>query len=205
MSANSKFKWIRATPLTIANTNQDFYHYSLKNMRQIPSKPGIALANNVSAAVMTVTIPAGSWALHKRLLLRGVLKLTIPPGMMPPTYNISEHIVTSQSAALALPTAPAFVPVAQTFSAFRMHSFIRVDPNMLTYNDGDCDQHATMNQTDAIQHAIAFFPPAAAWDYTQQITLTLNMTLPNTIIGARVDCLWVEAFIEQGTNIGKLP
>jgi len=69
---------------------------------------------------------------------------------------------------------------------------------------GDCMQHNWANVDDNLLHVITVGSAIPPYDYTQPIQIDLRFNLPGTFPGATVQGLWMEAFLEQGTNLGKI-
>lgn len=205
MGINSKFKWIRAIGGGPLGTQPDFYNYNLPSMRQIPTLAGIVIANNTATPLISAYVPANSWAMNKNLLIRGIYKFTIPPAGMPPLYNVTEAAAITQAAAAAFLTPAAFAPFPGQYWTWIQRNFVRIDPNIHCADLGDVMQFNFANFYDAQAHVLSVPPLVAPFDYSIPIQVDLSFTMPIGPPLCKIECVWCEAFLEQATNLGKLP
>lgn len=205
MSSKTRYKWIRAIPGVIAASDPGYYSYNLPNMKQIPTQIFTAISAAGPSTLASAFVPANSWAMGKLLMIRAFYVMTLPGAGTPPTYNIAEGLGITGAGVTPLPTPAAFIPAPGTFSTWIQRHLIRIDPDIWVLDQGDCMQFNFANFTDNVQHVIqvpALVPP---YDYTAQIQVDLLATIPPTYPGVTMQCMWCESFLEQGTNLGKLP
>jgi len=205
MGINQRFKWVRAQGSGPAGSSPDFYSYNLKTMRQIPTLAGVATGNATATPIISAFIPASSWGTGKCLIIRGFYKFHIPAAGMPPTYNVTESVQIPNAATIVLPTPPAFIPLPGEYTTWIQRNIVRFDPNMHVTDLGDVMQHNWANLYDSSYHVIPVAPLIAPFDYSTPIQIDLQVTMPIAPAACTITCLWCEAFLEQATNLGKLP
>lgn len=174
-------------------------------MKQIPTAVGTAVAGTGITPIVSIFLPAASWLNSKNLLVRAFYQLTFPAGPPVPGYAIGEAWTTPQSGGTAYPTPPAFVATTGVFTTQIQRNFIRLDPQIMSLDLGDCMQFNFANFYDGITHVqgtLALVPP---YDFSVPIQIDVTANLPGTFPGATLQALWAEAFLEQATNLGKLP
>ena len=201
MSSKSAFKFYRAVPAG----SPGYYSYNLKSMRQIPILLGNANAGGGNQSIISAYVPASSWALNKNLLIRGFYLMTIPVGPLPPAYNVTEFINNGQSGPIALPTPGGFPPIAGQFTTWIQRNIVRIDPIQYGCDLGDVMKHNFANTNDTLAHVVTIAATIPPFDYSIPIQVDLQVNMPPTIPGATIVALWAEAFLEQATNLGKLP
>lgn len=138
------------------------------------------------------------------MLIRGIYQMILPGTGIPLTYDIDEFISVTGATSLTLSTSPPFVPTAGTYTTMRYAQLIRIDPSIEVLDMGDVMQHNWMNDYDSIEHAYPLPATAPPYDFTSQITISVDASLPGTYSGAQLTCIWCEAFLEQATNLGAL-
>jgi hypothetical protein len=205
MSSKQRFKWIRALPATTDGRQPDYFRYSIKNMRQLPSLPGTAIAGGGATAIISCFVPASSWAMQKSLFIRGWYQLTFPGGPAVPGYSITEAVSITGGGTFNYPIPPPFTATPGAFTTWIERNFIRIDPDIWFLDRGDVMQFNFANFDDNISHVIQAPPGLPPYDFSSQIQIDILATLPGTFPGATLQCMWAEAFLEQGTNLGKLP
>lgn len=173
-------------------------------MRQIPSQINTAIGGGGATAVFSAFIPGDSWATSKNMFMRGFYQLTFPAGPPVPGYNILETIYCPQFGIQALPAAGPFVATTGTYSTWIQRNFIRVDPDIWMMDLGDCMQFNWANFDDGVNHVLQVPATIPPYDYTQPIQIDLQFALPGGFPGAILQPIWMEAFLEQGTNLGRL-
>jgi hypothetical protein len=204
MSSKKSFKWIRALPLEDATRQPGFFRYNLKPVRQLPTQIFNALAPGANQTIVRVFVPGSSWGFFKNIAIRCIYQMTIgPAGFAGAT--IPETIAITGAAGTAMLVSAPFTGVAGVYNTWIERDLQRADPNILVWDEGDVMAHNWANRYDAIQHVItvpALVPP---FDYTSQIEIDLQVSIPVGPPNIAITCLFAEAFIEQGTNLGTLP
>ena len=204
MSRLSRFKWEKTITPPSGTGYPGFYNNQLSTMRQIPSQAGTAFAGGGPTAVFSAYVPGGSWGMQKNLFIRGAYSLTFGPGIPVPGYNILETIYSPQLGSVSLPAGAGFLATPGYFSTWIQRNLIRVDPDILMMDLGDCMQHNWANSNNNIAHVLTIGASLPPYDYTQPMQIDLQLDLPGTYPGATATGLWMEAFLEQGTNLGKI-
>lgn len=174
-------------------------------MRQLSSLLGTATAGAGPQPVLSTIIPPNSWANGKRLLIRGFYSFTIPAGPLPPNYNVKESIGSTQGTTTVLLTPPAFVPVASVYTTFIERCLIRIDPDIRVYDHGDIFKFNWANLNDTLAHVLTHAATVPPYNYALQMQIDCLFTLPPAIPGATIVGKFCESFLEQATNLGKLP
>lgn len=174
-------------------------------MRQLSSLLGTANMGAGPTAVFSAIIPPNSWANGKCLLIRGWYLFTIGGGGLPPNYNVTEFIGSTQGATSALLTSAPFVPIAGIFGTWIERRLIRMDPVIRVFDMGDVMQKNYANRFDNQIHVIQHTATAPPFDYTQQMQVDLLFNLPPTLPSGAIQGRFCESFLEQATNLGKLP
>ena len=174
-------------------------------MRQLASQASGAIGDGNPYPVLSAWIPKSSWLNTKRMLFRGTIKFTIPGGILPLTYNVAEQITISQGLPAVLNSPAPFTPVPGTFVTTRLLEVIRLDPYLIADDQAYAYAVNFMNRFNAPSGAGLLQNTPPPYDFIQEIRIDLTMTMDNTIPGATIDALWCEGFLEQGTNLGKLP
>jgi len=205
MGLNKRFNNIRAIPTGDSANSPGFFHYNISNMRQIATMNHSVTATGLAQSYVTIFLPGNSWGLGKALICRSIVRFVIPLAGMPPVYNVLEGVSLPNAPGILYPTGPAFVPVPGVYTTMIQRSLIRLDPNILTYDLGNCLAHHWMNQDDNIAHVLSVAPLIAPFDYTPPINIDLQFTMPLAPAGCTITNIWSEAFLEQGSNLGKLP
>ena len=205
MSSNSRFKWIRALPAITNGQAPDYFSYTLKNMRQIPTQTGIAIAGAGAQPIISAFVPAGSWAQTKNLLIRGFYVMTLPAPGAPPTLNILETMNSIQTGPVSLPAPGAFAVTAGIYSTWIQRNLVRVATDIWMCDLGDVMVHSFANNLQNLVHVIQVPPLIPPYDFTVPFTVTVEMNITGPYPGAQIQCIWAEAFLEQGTNLGRLP
>jgi hypothetical protein len=172
-------------------------------MKQLPTQVFTAVAGGGATSYLTAFVPASSWAQQKCLILRGYYLFTIPAGILPPTYNVSEYIDITGAGAIGLATPGAFIPASGNFSSWVEHKLVRMDPVIAYTNLAEAFAFPWFNNNDNQEHVTNLLPAGPPYDYASPITISLQANLPGTIPGAFIQCIWAEAFLEQATNLGK--
>lgn len=205
MSSKSRFTWIRAIPNVFGTTNPDYYRFNLKNMRQIPTLLGNATSNGINSAMITSFVPANSWGFNKLLMIRGWYQMTVhAPGPGVPV-NIREFVTTVAGGAVALPTSPAITPAIGQFTTFIERAVIRIGNFLYAFDYGDVAQFNWANKYNGVQHVIAMLPVGPPYDFAAAIDIKLEFNIPVLPSVIDMNCVWAESFLEQATNLGKLP
>lgn len=204
MSRISRFKWQRAVPGPGTAGNPAFGLFSLKPLRQLPSFLGTATAGGGQTDVAGCIVPANSWGLNKLVMLRVILQRTFPSGAPVAGYDIEEWAAISQATPAILPRPAAFTASTGIFTTERYLQFIRFDPYILALDLADCFNNGWMNDQTSAYHVISVPATSPPFDFTQDITLSLQELLTSSFPGATVQGLWAEAFIEQAANLGAL-
>lgn len=205
MSSISRFKYIRNIPGTTSVGTPGFFRFDVKNMRQLTTQNFTAGSGLGIQSIVNVTVPASSWANGKAIKLRFLKQLFLPSSGAPPTYSIKEYIQITQSGGTLWPTPAAFTATPGTYIAWQEIAYIRIDPNIYVVDLGRSAPGTPandMNGNSLIEIITAITPP---FDYTQQITIEHAANLPASYLGANLSSIWAESFLEQGTNLGKLP
>lgn len=182
-----------------------FFSYNLKNMRQIPSGIFSAAAGGGLTPIVSAFIPASSWAINRNLLIRAIYKLEFKAPVPVLPYAITESVTLTGAGTFGLPTPPPFTPVVSVYTTQIQRNFVRIDPNIFVLDMGDCYQHTWANQDDAVQHVLTVPPVGPPFAYASPIQIDLNVLLPASPGPVTLTALWAEAFLEQGTNLGKIP
>lgn len=199
------FKWQRGLPIADATHQPPFGRYNLKPVKQLPTQIFTATATGAPERLIEVYVPANSWALNKNLIIRGFYVMTVPAALGPPFLTIGEDIVTSQSAAVPLLVSAPFAAPAGTYTTLIERDLVRIDPNIWACDQGDVMQFNWANRYDMQSHMIPISASVPPFDYTVQIQVAIELTIPVTIPGLTIQCLWAEAFLEQAVNLGTLP
>jgi len=204
MGSIQRFKYNR--PVTILpNTGQPpYYRYTLKNMRQIATQLGSGTAGSGIKTIFQAFVPAGSWAQGKAVMIRGIWRMVqlLPSG--PPAYNIAET-VDIQTNVLGVPGDPGpFVPSIGTATRYIERVFIRQDPDILFFDRGINMENSFANQATTADLVGTLPASGGSFDYTLNFPIDLNFNLTTIYAGMTFTGVWMEAFLEQGTNLGTL-
>jgi len=174
-------------------------------MRQLSSLLGTANAGAGPTAVFSAIIPPNSWANGKALLIRGWYLFTIAGGGLPPFYNVTEFVRSTQGNNTALLTPAAFAPVAGLYGTWIERRLVRMDPIIRILDMGDVMQFHWANQYNNVIHVQQHAAAVPPFDYSQQMQVDLLFNLPPTIPLGSLAGQFCESFLEQATNLGKLP
>lgn len=194
MSTLNRFKYERALPIRDRTHSPGYGRRSVFPMKRLPVTISTIHAGAGAGPLVSVLIPANSWAEGKLLMVKAFYEL-VKPGPGPfPAWNIVESIATDQSLALVLPGPGAYVPVAGLFSTFIQRNIIRLDPDLWMMDLGDTMLFSFANDDDNNQHIGPVAAAVPPFDFTIPMTVTLNFTVPATVPGAFIKCFWAEAF-----------
>lgn len=205
MGTLQRFKWQRALPIPSADGNSGFFSWSLKNMRQIPTMAGTVNDGAPVSPIITANVPAGSWGLGKLLFIRGIYNFAGPPGTAPAFYSAGDSVSTDQSGSFSFPVPGAFPVTGSVYTVYIERLFLRQDPNIWVFDRGDALAHSYFDNCDFQPHlfpTLAITPP---FNYGIPIAVNVELNPAGTWPGASFTCIWSEAFLEQATNLGKLP
>jgi hypothetical protein len=136
------------------------------------------------------------------IVIRAALELTIPAGVLPPTYNIHEQIILTGGAAVSMPTGAAFTPTASVYSTVVTWKMYYDGTEILAWNDGETDTLYALNRNNGIPNLLHYASVPGPVDLTSQVVISLAAVLPITIPTAALRPLFLQAFVEQGTNLG---
>jgi hypothetical protein len=127
-----------------------------------------------------------------------------PTGTTVNPYTIDELLTISQSSGAVLIAPTNFIGQTGTFSTGRTIQIIRLDPNVLAWDLGNIFQHNSINENTMDQWINEIPATTPPFDFTQQIQIEFQCSLPGSFPGAQVAGIWCEAFLEQATNLGAL-
>lgn len=137
-------------------------------------------------------------------MLRCILQREFPASAPVAGYDIQEWASITQATPAILPRPAAFLATAGTFTTERYLQFIRFDPYILALDLADCFNNGWMNNPTDTLHVITVPATAPPFDFTADITISLQELLPSSYAGATITGLWAEAFLEQAANLGAL-
>jgi hypothetical protein len=204
MSQVNRFKWVRPRYTTAGTYGPGFYQYGLYKMRQLPAQffNGTIFAPPFTYA--DIIVPKGSWGLNKALIIRYAWQLlwngTPPPGGM----TLNELVQPSSYPAVLVPGAsgpPATVPIQ---SAIGERILIRLNNAIwgADFPDALAGGRFWDNGGTQLIIAIATSIPDTWWATEEHILLKVSDSRDSGVFS--LNFLWIEAFLEQGTNLGAL-
>lgn len=204
MSRINRFKYQRAEPSIQMPGQSGFFRWNLKNMKQIPASTSTAVDSGGPTPVFSAFVPGSSWAQGKILMIRGWYDFIIPAGPFPPTYDVQEGIISSQSALHAFLGLPPFLPIAGQSRNWIQRDIIRIDPDLWYFDIGETSVNSFANSYQNLQYVAPMGATAPPYDFSQPIQIDLTFDMIGGIAGAQIVGRFVEAFLEQGTNLGAL-
>jgi len=205
MGTLQRFKWQRALPEAVLGGFSGFYSWTLKPMRQIPVQPFPVNDAGGLQTLFQALMPGNSWGQGKLLFIRGIYNFSGPGGTAPGVYAATDSVSTDQSASFSFPIPGPFVVTGTVYTVYIERMFLRLDPDIWVFDRGDALRHSYFNNNDWQPHLFPTLPIAPAFDYTIPMAVNVELTPAGTWPGATFTPIWAEAFVEQATNLGKLP
>lgn len=204
MGQLNRFKYIRARYTPSHAWGPGFYQYGLYKMRQLPSQTfnGPIFAPPFTYAQCIV--PKGSWGFNKALIIRYAWQLLWNSTPLPPGMSLQELISFPTYGGYIVPGTtgpPAAVPIA---SAIGERILIRLNDSIWGADFPLALDKGRFWDNGGTEYIIAM--PTAIPDswFAAEQTLSFQVSDPTDSGAFNLNMLWIEAFLEQGTNLGAL-
>jgi hypothetical protein len=138
-------------------------------------------------------------------MMRGFYDLTFPAGPSVPGYTILEAARVTGGLAYSFLTPGPFTAANSLSRTWIQRCFIRIDPDIYVFDVGDTSVHSYANTLVGNDYVRPMSPITPPFDYGSNLQATLGFDLIGGFPGATLTGRFCEAFLEQATNLGKLP
>jgi hypothetical protein len=204
MSSITRFKWQRPIPPDGTTFGPGYYRYNLNNMRQLQSVT-YAMPSGTGPTIMaSCYVPAGSWGEGKSIIFRMCFAKNFPPASWTTSVFLGQGILITGAAGVPIGAPSSFVPVSGTWYDYIEFKLIRIDPNILLIDMNGAYQYDGLGYIVPV-NTINLIPPVPPpFPYEVQMEIDFTVTIPFSTPPWTLTGIWVQAFLEAGTNLGTL-